>query len=155
MRQTLPVNDNLRVASVVGLLFASGLAWLFVVVACADMARRGSTEFEGKPLWLGVVVVAILAFIADWLAWRVTHPKVNASSTTAIPAWFIWLFAGFGAIAGGWLVALDPRVPLVTKILSLPAIVAVVIVLRMQRRKAEALIRGRALTRGEDRTGPR
>jgi hypothetical protein len=84
-----PAREKVRRASVVGLVTASVVAGLASIGFCADMLTRRSIEFEGKPIWAGTLLVAILAVAAAWLARRLSNDNLSANGVTRTPRWFI------------------------------------------------------------------
>src|SRR5436305_12512505 len=65
---------------------------LVAVVLSADMLRRGTFEQDGKPLWVGVVIVGILGLVTAYLSWRLARGRPSANGVTLLPTWFISAF---------------------------------------------------------------
>jgi hypothetical protein len=129
-----PTSEKARRASIRGLVAVSAIAGLATIAMCAGMLSRGSLEFEGKPLWIGVIVVATLGVSAAWIAWRLSHDRISANGVTNIPAWFIQLFGVF-LLVGGCTVAFTAHKPmlLIVLMLSIPMVLAMLYVPRRRR----------------------
>lgn len=124
-----PVSEKSRRASVVALVIVSVIGGVATIGICADMLARQSIEIEGKPLWAGAIVVAMLTLAAAWLARRLSRNQLTANGVTLIPSWFIRLFAGLLLVGVCALAVHDNRpLLLVAMMLSIPAIVAMIYV---------------------------
>ncbi len=59
-----PVGRAGRIISVVGCTLVFLLCLLLSLLLRTDMVRRRSLEYEGKPLWIGAVMVAATGLAA-------------------------------------------------------------------------------------------
>lgn len=51
------------------------------------MIRRGSLNYEGKPLWVGAAVVGVIGIAAADIAWRPVRRHAAANGVTVMPTW--------------------------------------------------------------------
>lgn len=87
-----PVGRRLRVASIVCCLLASILSSVLAVILWTDMLSQNSFYYEGKPVWIGALVLTGIGVAAGFIAWRVLRSRTAANGVTVLPVWFIQLF---------------------------------------------------------------
>jgi len=97
-----PVGRAWRITSIAGCTLAAVICLLVSNLLLADMIRRRSFNYEGKPLWLGAV--ALIGLAASFIALRLYHQLAAANGRTVLPPWFISLFGvlfltGLGCVA--------------------------------------------------------
>ena len=99
-----PVSRACRTTSIVACTAASIICLLLSLLMWTDMICRRSFDYEGKPLWLGAIAVAVIGFAAAFIAWRLVRRQVAANGVTVMPTWFIQFF-GVLLLTGSCLVA--------------------------------------------------
>ena len=87
-----PVSKAWRTLSLVACTFASIICLLLSLMLWTDMLRRRSIEYEGKPLWIAGVLIAVVGIAAAFIAWRLARRNAAANGITVLPTWFIQLF---------------------------------------------------------------
>jgi integral membrane sensor domain MASE1 len=97
-----PVEKGWRIASIIGCTLAAIICLLLSVLLWADMIRRHSFEYDGKPLWLGAVVIGVIGAAAAFIAWRLRRRHPAANGATVLPAWFIQLFGVLFLVGQGF-----------------------------------------------------
>ncbi len=90
-----PVGRAWRIASIVGCTATSLICLLLSLLLWTDMFRRHSIDYEGKPLWIGAVIVGLIGLAAGFIAWRLVCGHAAANGVTVMPTWFIQLFGVF------------------------------------------------------------
>ena len=87
-----PVGKAGRVISIIGCTFTSLVCLIVSLLLWTDMIRRQSFEYEGKPLWIGGLVIGFIGLAAAFIAWRLVRRDAAANGITVMPVWFIQLF---------------------------------------------------------------
>ena len=88
-------------------LSASAFMWY-------HMFEEGTFQFDGKPLWIGVLILTVVGLAAAFVAIRLTRGSIASNGVTSMPVWFIQSFGGLllvgvGAVAydrGDWVFAI-------------------------------------------------
>src|SRR5437016_3296253 len=90
-----PVSERSRRVSVIALRIVAGIGGVASAFICVDMFNRHSLEFEGKPIWMAAIVVAVISAAATWISCRLSHNTLSANDVTVIPPWFLRVFGIF------------------------------------------------------------
>lgn len=104
------IGQPLRYICVVICLFAALLALSTALLVGNEMIRRGSFYYEGKPLWVGAVVVTALGFASGYIALRLLFGQISTNGSTLLSNWFIQIF-GIAFLCGICLAALHGNHP--------------------------------------------
>jgi len=88
-------------------LSASAFMWY-------HMFKEGAFQFDGKPLWIGVLILTVVGLAAGFIALRLIRASTASNGVTTMPTWFIQSFGalllvGVGAVAydrGDWVFAI-------------------------------------------------
>jgi len=81
--------------AIVAMVAVSLLGAILTARLVASMIERRSLHFQGKPLWVGACVVAVLTAASGWLAIRLLSGQRSINGVTVMPVWFI---EAFGAL---------------------------------------------------------
>jgi hypothetical protein len=87
-----PVARGWRVASIIGCTLSAIICLLLSVWMWTDMIQRQSFEYDGKPLWMGAILIGVIGAAAAFIAWRLLPRHTAANGVTVLPTWFIQLF---------------------------------------------------------------
>jgi hypothetical protein len=87
-----PVGKAGRITSIVACTMAAIIFLLLSLLMWADMIRRHSLDYEGKPLWVGASFVGAIGVAAGFIAWRLVSRQAAANGVTMMPTWFIQCF---------------------------------------------------------------
>jgi hypothetical protein len=87
-----PVGRAWRITSIAGCTVTSVICLLLSLMLWTDMIQGQSFEYEGKPLWMGAVVVGAIGTASGFIAWRIVCRQTAAYGVTVIPTWFIQCF---------------------------------------------------------------
>jgi hypothetical protein len=86
-----PVGKAGRIVSIVGCMITAIVCQLVSIVVATDMIQRGSINYQGKPLWMSVLVLGLLGGAAAFIAWRLVRRHASANGITILPVRFIQL----------------------------------------------------------------
>jgi predicted neutral ceramidase superfamily lipid hydrolase len=71
---------------------ASVFAFLMTAVLVIGTVARRSLEYEGKPIWIGVLIIATVGFYLAYVAKRISQNRqLLPSAITNLPPWIIYL----------------------------------------------------------------
>jgi drug/metabolite transporter (DMT)-like permease len=90
-----PVSDSWRRIAAVACTAASVLAFLAAFALAINMLWRRSITSEGKPIWLGVIIVAGLGILCAFMSLRLSR-RTSKNQVTLLPALLIQIFGVMG-----------------------------------------------------------
>ena len=87
-----------RTGRVAGIVVGSVISALFVLLSIwsfVEMVQMRSFEYEGKPFWIGALIITFVALSASFITWKLFYQSNAVHGTVNLPLWFIRLFGVF------------------------------------------------------------
>ncbi len=87
-----PVTRTWKLAAILACVLASVVCLLLSLVLWTEMIQKQVFSYEGKPLWIGGVVLSVLGLASGFCGWRLACRRASANGVTLLPTWFIQMF---------------------------------------------------------------
>jgi hypothetical protein len=103
-----PAGKLARIICFIASVISAALCAFASVVLWTGMIRERSFTFNGKPLWIGALIIAAVGAAAAFIAVRLVRGEIAPNGVTTMPVWFIQVF-GIFLLIGVAFVAYDKR----------------------------------------------
>ncbi len=81
------------VACVIGAL----VGWFLTAIVAWGLIAKHTLYHNGKPVWIGVVILGYFSFALSWFAVRLIRRPLPLSGQTMMPRWFLIATVAFFA----------------------------------------------------------
>ncbi|MCU0857974.1 MAG: hypothetical protein MUC65_06185 [Pontiellaceae bacterium] len=92
------VSRRARVFCAVGAVLFSIFGWFLTLVLAWGLISERTACHNGKPIWIGCVILGYFSFALSWFAIRlIARPLPTDGSSTMMPRWFLLFTIAFFA----------------------------------------------------------
>ena len=83
------VSRTAKHLSAAGAVLGSLVGWFLTVVLVGSLVEERTMYHNGKPVWIGGVILAYFSFALSWFAFRLIRQPLPTEGGTMMPRWFL------------------------------------------------------------------
>ena len=83
------VSRTAKQCSIVGCIIGALVGWFLTIVLVWGLVAEHSLYYNGKPVWIGGIILGYFSFALSWFAFRLIRRPLSVDGGTMMPRWFL------------------------------------------------------------------